>query len=100
VKCSTVGGTAKNGRRSHGHSEQQALRKVDACGFSERVPIDHQDVALRRLDALVDLVAAKALGLRDDRLDAALDRGVELRPACAAAMRMSAIRESSVASLG
>src|SRR5882672_2506338 len=44
--------------------EQRATAEVDGVVI-ERVPEDLQDVALGRLDALVDLVAAKALGLAD-----------------------------------
>ena len=43
----------------------------------QRLPPDHQQVALGRLDPLVDLVAPKAHGLRDHAFDAMLDGGVE-----------------------
>ena len=44
----------------------------------QRVPADHQQVALGRLDALLDLMAEKSIGMRDHAAHAMLDRGVEL----------------------
>src|SRR5450432_242170 len=57
--------------------EERTLAEVDRVVL-ERVPANHQQVALGRLDALVHLVRAVAHGLRDDRREAALDRGLEL----------------------
>jgi hypothetical protein len=47
------------------------------CVVLQRVPEDLQDVALGRLDALVDLEALEALGLGCHGGDAALDGFVE-----------------------
>ena len=43
----------------------------------QRFPENHQDIPLRRFDALVDLVALKTLGFGNHLFEAALDGGVE-----------------------
>ncbi len=43
----------------------------------QRVPENHEHIALGRLDALIDLKAAKTFGLTDDVFDAMNDGDVE-----------------------
>jgi hypothetical protein len=43
----------------------------------QRLPEHHQQIALRRFDAFVNVIAIKSLGLGDDLLDAMPDGGVE-----------------------
>jgi 2-polyprenyl-6-methoxyphenol hydroxylase-like FAD-dependent oxidoreductase len=52
--------------------EQRAAAEIDGVVL-QRLPVDRQDVALGRLDALVHLGVDEALGLRDHRGDAAPD---------------------------
>ena len=52
--------------------EQRGLAEIHGVVF-QRGPEYLQDVALRRLNALVDLEALEPLGLANDRLQAALD---------------------------
>ena len=78
AKCSTVGGTAKNGPTIARHcGKQRAAAELDRVAL-QRVPADHQQIALGRFDALVNLVAAVAGRFGDHRAQAELDRRVEL----------------------
>src|SRR6188768_473651 len=56
--------------------EQRPLAEAHGVVF-ERVPEDHQQVALRVFDAPIDLPATIALGLRSDGRHPALDRFLE-----------------------
>jgi hypothetical protein len=63
TKCSTTGGAAKKGPHDGApFGKQRAAAEGHGVVF-QRVPENLQDVALGRLDALVDLEALKALGL-------------------------------------
>ena len=57
--------------------ERGRLAKAHGVVF-QRVPINHQEVAARTLDAAVDFVALEAFGLRDDGAGAALNGGFKV----------------------